>query len=183
MLVFAQMYILRLLFYHSKSPYNNWYGLCFHFPHRSKFLKLFSRKIAMWWHTHIYQLALFVLFMFDYYNWPVSLYCSVSSNGEVPENDHFWGIHDRWKFMFIPFVGCFNIIMARDFPVHILSDTVVPICILIRGNNSATWERWSIVSVLVLQNLQIGSAPLWKMLAWKFLVIICGNNKPFSLCL
>ena len=30
--------------------------------------------------------------------------------------------------------------------------------------------RWSIVSVLVLQNLHLGSAPLWRILAWKFLV-------------
>ena len=30
--------------------------------------------------------------------------------------------------------------------------------------------KWSIVLVLVLQNLHLGSAPLWRILAWKFLV-------------
>ena len=30
--------------------------------------------------------------------------------------------------------------------------------------------RWSIVLVLILQNLHLGSAPLWRILAWKFLV-------------
>ena len=44
------------------------------------------------WHTHIYQLTRYVLFMFDYYIWPVRLYCSVSSTGEVSENGHFGGI-------------------------------------------------------------------------------------------
>ena len=30
--------------------------------------------------------------------------------------------------------------------------------------------RWPIVSVLVLQTLHLGSAPLWRILAWTFLV-------------
>ena len=30
--------------------------------------------------------------------------------------------------------------------------------------------RWSIVSVLILQNLYLGPAPLWRIFAWKFLV-------------
>ena len=73
--------------------------------------------------------------MFDYCIWPVSLYCYVSSNGEVPENGHLSGIHNR--YMLIPFVRCFNIIMVTDSPVYILFNTVASVCILILGKNSA----------------------------------------------
>ena len=70
--------------------------------------------------------------------------------------------------MLIPFVGCFSILMVTDFPVYI-----VRLCLFVYS----FWARivhseikWSVVLVLVLQNLHLGSAPLWRILAWKFLV-------------
>ena len=136
---------------------------------RSLYLLSFLNSVAERWHTHIYKLTRFALFMFDYYIWPVSLYYSVSSNGEVSENGGFWSIHNRKRFMFIPFVTCFNIIMVTDFPVYILSNTIMSVY--------SFWARiahceirWSIVSVLVLQNLHLETAPSWRILDWKLLV-------------
>ena len=67
--------------------YNNWYGFHFHFPHLSNFnfkIFIFANSLAEILLSdigRIYQLKRFVLFMFDnYYIWPVSLYCYVSSN-------------------------------------------------------------------------------------------------------
>ena len=54
--------------------------------------------------------------------------------------------------------------------LYILSNTIVPVCILIWFKIVHPEMRWSLVLVLVLQNLHLGSAPLWKILAWKFLV-------------
>ena len=70
--------------------------------------------------------------------------------------------------MLIPFVRCFNIIMVTDFPVNILSNTIVSIYILIWGKNSAPWDE--VVNSLGTQNLHLGSVPSWRILAWKFLV-------------
>ena len=92
------------LFDHIRCPYNNCYSVCFYFPHLSnfnfqiftfvKFFKLFRGKIAIWCHTHIHQLTRFGLLMFNYDIWPISLYCSVGYNGEIPGNGHLWGIHN-----------------------------------------------------------------------------------------
>ena len=110
---------------------------------RSLYLPSFSNSLAeilLSDGTHIYELRHYVLFIFDYYIWSVSLYCSVSSNGEITENGHLWGIHKKQRFVLIPLVGCFNSIMVTHFPVYILSNTIVSVCILIWGKNSAPWD-------------------------------------------
>ena len=47
--------------------------------------------------------------------------------------------------------------------------------------------RWSIVSVLVLQNLHLGFNPIMKNISLKIssekVLTLCGNNELFSLCL
>ena len=47
------------------------------------------------------------------------------------------------------------------------------LCLLIYSFGSGIVHpemRWSLVLLLVLQNLHLGSVPLWRILAWKFLV-------------
>ena len=88
--------------------------------------------------------------------------------------------------MLIALVGCFSIKMATEFPVHILTNTIVSVCILIWGKKFVS-SFGSIVLVIVLQNLHLGSALLWRILAKKNsseeVLILCGNNKPLSVCL
>ena len=90
--------------------------------------------------------------MFDFYICTVSLYFSVSSNGEVPKNGDFWDIHNRKPFMLTPFIGSFNIIMVLDFPVYLLSSTIVSVVYSFGTRIMHPEIMWSIILVLVSQN-------------------------------
>ena len=108
--------------------------------------------------------------MFDYYIWSVSLYCSVSSNGEIPENSHFWGIHNRQRFVLIPFVESFNITEVTDFPVYMLSNTIFSVCILIWDKNSTPWDEVINSLGVCITESTPRLAQLWRILAWRCLV-------------
>ena len=61
--------------------------------------------------------------------------------------------------MLIPFVGSFKTILITDFPVYILSKTIVSVYSF--GARIVHLElKWLIVLVLVLQNLHLESVPL-----------------------
>ena len=126
----------------------------------------------------------FVLFMFDYYICSVSSYCSVSSNEYIPENGHLLGIHNRQRFVLIPFVGCFDIIIVTDFPVYILSNTILPVCILIWDKNVAPWDEVVISLGACITESTPRVSPIMKNISLKIsseeAPILCGNNKPFS---
>ena len=87
--------------------------------------------------------------------------------------------------MLIPLVGCFSIILVRDFPVHILSSTIVPVYILIWGKNSAPQDE--VVSSLavcitestpsislIMKNISLETSS-------EEALILCGNSKLFNL--
>ena len=78
--------------------------------------------------------------------------------------------------------------MVTDFTVYILSNTCV--CLFAYSFEAIIVHpaiRSSIISMLVLQNLLLGSTPMMKDIVLKIsskeALILCGNNKPFSLCL
>ena len=60
--------------------------------------------------------------------------------------------------------------MITNLPGSVLFIRIVSFCTLIKARIVHPEIRWSIVSLLVLNNLHLGSAPLWRVLAWKFLV-------------
>ena len=87
--------------------------------------------------------------------------------------------------MLIPLVGCFSIILVRDFPVHILSSTIVPVYILIWGKNSAPQDEVvSSLAVCITESTPSISL-IMKNISLKTsseeALILCGNNKLFNL--
>ena len=77
--------------------------------------------------------------------------------------------------------------MVTDFPVCILSYTIVPVCILICGKNSAPGDEVinSLGACIRLCTSRV--SPIMKNIGLKIsseeALILCGNNKHFSLYL
>ena len=87
--------------------------------------------------------------------------------------------------MLIPFARYFNIIMVTDFPVHILTITILFVCILIWGENSA--PRYVVINGLgacitestprvchIMKNISL-------KISSEEALILCSDSKPFSL--
>ena len=86
--------------------------------------------------------------------------------------------------MLIPLVGCFSIILATDFPVHILSSTIVPVCILIWGKNSAPRDELIGSLAVCITESTATISLIMKNISLKIsseeALILYGNNKPFN---
>ena len=89
--------------------------------------------------------------------------------------------------MLIPLVGCFSIILVRDFPVHILSSTIVPVYILISsgGKNSAPRDEVASSLTVCITDSTPRISLIMKNISLKTsseeALILCGNNKLFNL--
>ena len=90
--------------------------------------------------------------------------------------------------MLISFAGCFNVIMVTDFPVYVLPNMTVPVFILISDKNSAPCDE----GVNSIGACIAESAPRENMtnrirknislnISGEEALILCSNNKPFSL--
>ena len=75
--------------------------------------------------------------------------------------------------------------MVTDFPVYIFSNTIVSVCILIWGKYSAPWDEVvnSLGACITESTPRV--SPIMKNISLEIFgeesLILCGNNKPFSL--
>ena len=89
--------------------------------------------------------------------------------------------------MLIPFIGCFNTMVVTDFSVHILSNAILSICVVIWVKNSEPWDE--VVNSLGVCITESTSriSPITKNISLKIssedTLILHNNNKLFSLCL
>ena len=91
------------------------------------------------------------------------------------------GIHSRQRFMLIPFVGCLIIIMAINFPVHVLSNTIAFVCLVIWGENCAPWDGVVNGPGACVAKFTLSVCPIMKNISLKIsseeALILYDNNK------
>lgn len=71
---------------------------------------------------------------------PVCFYCSISIHRNIPKSDGIISLNHWICMMFIPVVNCFGAISIWDFPVQVLSYTIMPSFVLIWGTHKISWD-------------------------------------------